>query len=86
MQQSTSIFVLSSKNSRLPYSGICPKLYEIINTLEAKVRDQTQQPVIHFTLNIHICHTTFQKCDTLIGTNIWKLLGAKSALLSGLSN
>jgi len=61
-------------------------VYEIIHTLEAKVRAQTQQSVIHFTLNIHICHTTFQKCDTLIDTNIQKLLGARSGLLSGISN
>lgn len=79
-------YVLSSKNSHLAYSGICPKVYDIIHTLEAKVRAQTQQPVIHCTMNIHICHTTFQKCDTLIDTNKWKLLGAKSGLLSGLSN
>lgn len=85
MQQSTNIFVLSSKNSHLAYSCICPKAYEIIHNLEAKVRAQTQQPVIHFTLNIHICHTTFQKRDTLIDTNKWKLLWAKSELLSGLS-
>ena len=44
-------------------------VHEIIHTLEAKDRAQSQQPVMHFTLNIQICHTTFQKCDTLIDAN-----------------